>query len=141
MNAMREMQMSEQREPKQARWGGSLDALMGVPGVLAGMIATEDGLPLDARLRSKLDADALAAAAAVLGQLGSRVLQAHDSNGLDLVVLDASKYRFMVQPVALGYLMAVTDPQIAADPVATQMARSAEVLDQGVPTLPRPHAA
>jgi len=133
--------MSEQQEPRQSRWGGSLDALMGVPGVLAGMVATEEGLPLDARLRSELDTDALAAAAAVLGQLGSRALQAHGSNGLELVVLDASKYRFMVQPVTLGYLMAVTDPQIAADPVALQMARSAALLNKLVATLEEPHAA
>lgn len=133
--------MSDRQEPKQGRWGGSLDALMGIPGVLAGMIATEEGLPLDARLRSELDRDALAAAAAVLGQLGSRVLQSHGSDGLEVVVLDASKYRFMVQPVALGYLMAVTDPQIAADPVAMQMARSAEALNEVVPTLSKPYAA
>ena len=138
---MREMQMSEQQGSKQSRWGGSLDALMGVPGVLAGMIATEEGLPLDARLRSELDTDALAAAAAVLGQLGSRAVQAHGGNGLELVVLDASKYRFMVQPVTLGYLMAVTDPQIAADPVATQMTRSAALLNKLVTTLEKSHAA
>ena len=132
--------MSEQ-QPKQGRWGGSLDALMGVPGVLAGMVATEEGLPLDARLRSELDTDALAAAAAVLGQLGSRTAQAHRGNGLELVVLDASKYRFMVQPVSLGYLMAVTDPQIAADPVASQMARSAALLNKLAMTIVKPHAA
>lgn len=133
--------MSEQQGSKQGRWGGSLDALMGVPGVLAGMIATEEGLPLDARLRGELDADALAAAAAVLGQLGSRTVQAHGGRGLELVVLDASKYRFMVQPVTLGYLMAVTDPQIAADPVATQMARSAALLNKLVTTFEKSHAA
>ena len=109
--------------------------------MLAGMVATEEGLPLDARLRSELDTDALAAAAAVLGQLGSRTVQAHGGNGLELVVLDASKYRFMVQPVSLGYLMAVTDPQIAADPVASQMARSAALLNKLAMTIEKSHAA
>jgi predicted regulator of Ras-like GTPase activity (Roadblock/LC7/MglB family) len=141
MEATREMRMTDQSETGKTRWGGSLEALMGVPGVLAGMIATEEGLPLDARLRTELDREALAAAAAVLGQLGSRTLTGSESNGLELVVLDSSKYRFMVQPVALGYLMVVTDPQIAADSVATQMAESVAMLERAVTALSDPRAA
>ena len=42
--------MSSEPTTKKPGLGGTLDALMGIPGVLAGMVATDDGLPLAARL-------------------------------------------------------------------------------------------
>lgn len=121
--------------------GGTLEALMEIAGVLACMVATEEGLPLVARLRTELDEDGLAAAAAVLGQLGSRALAGMEHAQVQLVVLDASKLRFMVQPVALGYLMVVTEPSAQADPVAEQMNSAAAGLGRASTGLTAQQAA
>ncbi len=121
--------------------GGTLDALMEVPGVVATMVATEEGLPLAARLRTELDEDGLAAAAAALGQLGSRALAGSRHARVQLVVLDASKLRFMVQPVALGYLMVVTEPSAKADPVAERMKSAAAGLGRASAGLTAQQAA
>jgi len=135
------MQMSSEPTTKNSGLGGTLDALMGIPGVLAGMVATDEGLPLAARLRTELDEEALAAAAAVLGQLGTRTLNGTGRGGLEAVVLDASKFRFVVQPVALGYLMVVTEPLAEADPVLGEMTNAAACLDEAGSALAEPRAA
>jgi predicted regulator of Ras-like GTPase activity (Roadblock/LC7/MglB family) len=119
----------------------SLRSLLELPGVLAGMIATEEGLPLAARLRSALDEDALAAAAAVLGQLGTKALDGMGNGNLGLVVLDASKFRFMVQPLAAGYLMLVTEPDAEPEPVAAEMTAAVVELDRAIAELEAGHAA
>jgi predicted regulator of Ras-like GTPase activity (Roadblock/LC7/MglB family) len=133
--------MSSEPTTKKPGLGGTLDALMGIPGVLAGMVATDDGLPLAARLRTELDEEALAAAAAVLGQLGTRTLKDTGRGDLEAIVLDASKFRFVVQPVALGYLMVVTDPLAEADPVLGEMTKAAACLDKAGSALAEPRAA
>jgi predicted regulator of Ras-like GTPase activity (Roadblock/LC7/MglB family) len=119
----------------------SLRSLLELPGVLAGMIATEEGLPLAARLRSALDEDALAAAAAVLGQLGAKALDGMGNGDLGLLVLDASKFRFMVQPLAVGYLMLVTEPDAEAEPVAAEMTAAVTELDRSIAELGTEYAA
>lgn len=119
----------------------SLRSLLELPGVLAGMIATEEGLPLAARLRSALDEDALAAAAAVLGQLGAKALDGMGNGDLGLLVLDASKFRFMVQPLAVGYLMLVTEPDAEPDPVAAEMTAAVTKLDRAMAELGTQYAA
>ncbi len=119
----------------------SLRSLLELPGVLAGMIATEEGLPLAARLRSALDEDALAAAAAVLGQLGAKALDGMGNGDLGLLVLDASKFRFMVQPLAVGYLMLVTEPDAEAEPVAAEMTAAVTELDRAIAELGTRYAA
>jgi predicted regulator of Ras-like GTPase activity (Roadblock/LC7/MglB family) len=121
--------------------GGSLESLVALPGVLAGMVATEEGLPLAARLRSELDEEALAAAAAVLGRLGPKALDGMGRDEMDLLVLDASKFRFMVRPLAIGYLMVVTDPSAEPDPVAAEMSTAATDLDRVAAELERRNAA
>jgi len=133
--------MSSEPTTKNRGMGDTLDALMGVPGVLAGMVATDEGLPLAARLRTELDEEALAAAAAVLGQLGARTLKDVGRGELEVVVLDASKFRFVVQPVALGYLMVVTEPLAEADPVLGEMTSAAACLDEAGSALAEPRAA
>jgi predicted regulator of Ras-like GTPase activity (Roadblock/LC7/MglB family) len=127
--------MSEYHQASDAGLGGSLESLLSVPGVLAGMVATEEGLPLAARLRSELDGDALAAAAAVLGQLGSKALDGMGRGGLRVVVLDASKFRFMIQPLGIGYLMVVTDPNTEPDPVAAEIILAAADLGRATAEL------
>lgn len=133
--------MTSEPTTKKSGIGNTLDTLMGIPGVLAGMVATEDGLPLAARLRTEMDEEALAAAAAVLGQIGTRTLK--DTNGADLevTVLDASKFRFVVRPVSLGYLMVVTEPLAATDPVLGEMTNAAAFLEQAGSALVEPRAA
>ncbi len=121
--------------------GGSLESLLALPGVLAGMVATEEGLPVAARLRSELDEEALAAAAAVLGRLGPKALGGIGYDETDLVMLDASKFRFMVRPLAVGYLMVVTDPSAEPDPVAAEMSTAATDLDRAAAGLGRRDAA
>ena len=133
--------MSSEPTTKSQGLGGTLDTLMGIPGVLAGMVATDEGLPLAARLRTELDQEALAAAAAVLGQLGTRTLKDTESGDLEVVVLDASKFRFVVRPVALGYLMVVTEPLSEADPLLGEMVNAAACLDVVGSALAGPRAA
>ena len=133
--------MSSESTTKSPGLGGTLDALMDIPGVLAGMVATDEGLPLAARLRTELDEESLAAAAAVLGQLGTRTLKDTGHGDLEVVVLDASKFRFVVRPVALGYLMVVTEPCAEADPLLGKMTNAAACLDAVGSALAEPRAA
>lgn len=137
----KQMPMSSEPTTKKPELAGTLDALMAVPGVLAGMVATDEGLPLAARLGTELDEEALAAAAAVLGQLGTRTLKETGRGDLEVVVLEASKFRFVVQPVALGYLMVVTDPLAEADPVLGEMTNAAACLEEAGSALAEPRAA
>jgi predicted regulator of Ras-like GTPase activity (Roadblock/LC7/MglB family) len=133
--------MIDNTKSSDARPEDSLASLLELPGVLAGMVATEEGLPLAARLRSELDEDALAAAAAVLGRLGAKALNAADQGALGLLVLDASKFRFIVRPLAVGYLMVVTDPSTEPDPVAEQMSSTVMELDRATAELVKDHTA
>ncbi len=135
------MPTSSEPGKKNSGLGGALETLMDIPGVLAGMIATDEGLPLAACLRTELDEEGLAAAAAVLGQLGSRALKHIGPGEPELIVLDASRFRFMVQPVALGYLMVVTEPLADADPVAAEMTTAAAHLARAASGLTAPRAA
>ncbi|HUU53314.1 MAG TPA: roadblock/LC7 domain-containing protein [Armatimonadota bacterium] len=133
--------MTSEPTTKRQGLGGALEAVIGVPGVLAGMVATEEGLPLAARLRAELDEEALAAAATVLGQLGTKTLADIDRGELEVVVLDASKFRFVVQPVAFGYLMVVTEPRAKTDPILAEMTSTAAYLDEAASALAQPRAA
>ena len=137
----KQMPMSSEPTTKKPELADTLDTLMAVPGVLAGMVATDEGLPLAARLGTELDEEALAAAAAVLGQLGTRTLKETGRGDLEVVVLEASKFRFVVQPVALGYLMVVTDPLAEADPVLGEMTNAAACLEEAGSALAEPRAA
>jgi len=109
---------------------GSLEALLGVPGVVGAVLATDDGLPLAAHVREDLDEEALAAAAAVLGQLGAKASADGGLGSLRFVGLDASKLRFMVEPVALGHLLALSDYSADVEQVLPEMHRSALELDE-----------
>jgi len=133
--------MIEQIGTGNSRVTGALEKLMGMPGVLAGMVATDEGLPLAARLRAELDEEGLAAAAAVLGQLGSKASSQIGARSLELIVLDTSKLRFMVQPLAIGYLMVVTEPLTEADPVAAEMTSAVAHLNTVTAALAEPRAA
>jgi predicted regulator of Ras-like GTPase activity (Roadblock/LC7/MglB family) len=132
--------MKDSAQASDAGLRGSLDSLLAIPGVLAGMVATDDGLPLAARLRSELDEDALAAAAAVLGQLGARTLDGMGRGELTLVVLDSSRFRFIVQPLAIGYLMVVTEPNVEPDPVTAEVISAAAHLGRTTAELAEHYA-
>ena len=80
-------------------------------------------------------------AAAVLGRIGARALKDTNGAALEVSVLDASKFRFVVRPVSLGYLMVVTEPLAAPDPVLGEMTNAAAFLDQASSTLAEPRVA
>jgi len=133
--------MTEQAGNGNSRVMSALEKLMGMSGVLAGMVATDEGLPLAARLRSGLDEEGIAAAAAVLGQLGSKAASQMGARSLDLIVLDTSRLRFMVQPLTVGYLMVVTELLADADPVAAEMTSAVAHLNTATAALTEPRAA
>ncbi len=99
-----------------------LSALLETGGVLGALVCTEDGLPLAAELRAGPDAEALAAAGSILGQLGRAALVG--SGELEIAVLDASRLRLVVRPVQLGYLLLIVAPGAKMQP-ALQAARDA----------------
>jgi|GEM_PF-2855555 len=97
----------------------ALDTLLQTSGSLAGMLSSEDGFPLATRTKVPLDRDCFAAAGAIIGQLARRFVAAAESEAPDLVVLESSKYKFVVQSVSLGYLMLIAEPTAETEPIVS----------------------
>jgi len=95
----------------------ALDTLLQTDGALASMLSSEDGFPLATRTKAPLDRDCFAAASAIIGQLARRFATAAECGETNLVVLDSSKYKFVVQTVSLGYLMLIAEPTAEIEPI------------------------
>ena len=126
---------------EQLEFTAPLEALIGVRGVVGGMVATEEGLPLAARLGSELDEEGLAAAAAAVGGLASKTLIDLGRGDLEVAVLDASKFRFLVQPIAVGYLLVVAEPDANVGRIVTKMTDAAATLEETAADLVEPRVA
>jgi predicted regulator of Ras-like GTPase activity (Roadblock/LC7/MglB family) len=99
-----------------------------VPGVIGGVLATEEGLLVASRLTEGLDEEALAGAAAALGAVAGETLAGLGRGEMDLMVLEVSKMSLVVSPVAVGYLMVVAEPDADAAEIAEAVNRAAELL-------------
>ena len=127
--------MGERVAGQQGRFDIPLEALCGARGVLGGLLATEEGLPVAARMRSEHDSEALAATAASIGLLGSKALASLGKGKLRLAVVDASKLRFLVRRVSMGFLLVVAELETSAGLIAAEMNRAAAALEEAAGPL------
>jgi predicted regulator of Ras-like GTPase activity (Roadblock/LC7/MglB family) len=113
----------------------ALSGLTNTMGVLAGVVAAEDGLPIAVRVRTDQDGDVWSAAAAAMGRIGRKVLRRLGKGELEVGVFDTDKYRLLVRAVRLGYLLAVCDPEANIGLVTMEMEAAAEALDRAATAL------
>ena len=118
----------------------ALNNLTGTTGVLAGVVAAEDGLPIAVRLRSDQNGEVWAAAASAMGRIGRKVLAKLSKGELQVGVFDTDRYRLLVRPISLGYLLAVCEPETNIGLVTMELEASANALDQSL-ALIAPRAA
>ncbi len=118
-----------------------LETLPTVPGVVGAVLSTEEGLPLAARVREDQDEEALAAAATVLGQLGTRASADSKLGPLKLLCLDASRLRFIVRPVSLGHLLVLVDYSADFEQVLTAMQGTVAELETAAQAIENSFAA
>jgi len=112
-----------------------LEALRGIRGVLGGLVATEDGLTLAARLNGGLDAEAHAAAAAALCRLGGKTLAAMNRGELQMVAVEASKITLVASALPIGYLLVLSEPKAELAPVVAEMRGAARALAKAAASL------
>jgi predicted regulator of Ras-like GTPase activity (Roadblock/LC7/MglB family) len=112
-----------------------LDGLTSPSSVLGGVVATEDGLPLAARLPADLDGESLAAAAAAAGKLAERALSDTGRGDLEVAVLEASRSKLLVCPLTVGYLLAIADPGADLVSLGLQIADAARGLEAASASL------
>jgi predicted regulator of Ras-like GTPase activity (Roadblock/LC7/MglB family) len=98
--------------------------------VQAGVVATEDGLPLALRVQANQDADALAAAAAAIGRLAVRIARELGHGELQMGVFDADQFRLLIRPLSLGFLLVVSEPGGNLGLIAGKMHSTAAALDE-----------
>ncbi len=113
----------------------SLEALTKAQGVLAGVLATEDGFLLAARVSAGQDRDGLAAAAATMGRVANEMLGRLGRGALEVAALEASKAMFLVRRVSVGFLLVVAEPTADVGVVATEMGRAAALLERAAAAL------
>ncbi len=104
-------------------------------GVLAGVVAAEDGLPIAVRLRTDQDGDVWSAAAAAMGRIGRKMLRRLDKGDLEVGVFDTNRYRLIVRAVRLGYLLAVCEPEANIGLITMELEAAAERLDRAAVAL------
>ena len=107
----------------------ALSGLTNAMGVLAGVVAAEDGLPIAVRLRTDQDRDVWSAAAAAMGRIGRKVLRRLGKGELEIGVFDTDRYRLLVRAVRLGYLLTVCEPDARLGLIAMEMDAAARALD------------
>ena len=118
----------------------ALNSLTNTTGVLAGVVAAEDGLPIAVRLRSDQNGEVWAAAASAMGRIGRKVLARLAQGELEIGVFDTDRYRLLVRPISLGYLLAVCEPETNIGLVTMELEVSARALD-GRPPVVAPQTA
>ena len=117
--------------------GEALRPLLETAGVLGGVLATPDGLPMAAALKEGLDEEGIAATGARLGQLARAGM---GEEALEMMVLEATRLRLVVRPVSLGYLVVVAEPNSGIE-MALAAARQLELdLDETATALTAPAA-
>lgn len=129
---------AERDAARRPRLDESLEALTGTQGVLGGVVATEDGFLLAARVSRGQDREGLAAAAATMGRVASDTLGRLGRGDLEVATLEASKLTFLVRRVSLGFLLVVADPGADVGAIATEMGRAAASLERAAAALVGP---
>ena len=120
---------------RRPRLDDPLEALTKAQGVLAGVLATEDGFLLAARVSGGQDRDGLAAAAAAMGGAASETLGRLGRGALEVATLEASKATFLVRRVSVGFVLVVAEPTADVSVIATEMGRAAAVLERAAAEL------
>jgi predicted regulator of Ras-like GTPase activity (Roadblock/LC7/MglB family) len=131
--------MSEQ-SPGQgpAGFAQALDSLTCLQGVVGGVVATDDGLPLAARVQTGLDGESLAAAAAAMGHYARGALTDASRGELSVAVLEASRLKLLICPLSLGYLLAITEPEADLTTIMPEVNEAARSLEGTWASLVRP---
>ncbi len=111
----------------------ALETLTSASKVLAAVLAAEDGLPIAVRLRSNHDRDVWAAAASAMGRMGRKVLARLGKGELTWGAFDTRKYRLLVRPVSLGYLLAICEPDANMGMIGVELDGAADALDRAMP--------
>ena len=130
-----EKQMNGWLPPEKSGLDLALNGLTGTMGVLAGVVAAEDGLPIAVRLRSDQNGEVWAAAASAMGRIGRKVLARLAKGELEVGVFDTDRYRLLVRPISLGYVLAVCEPEASIGLVATELEAAARALDQSLSVI------
>ncbi len=113
----------------------ALEALTRTRGVLAAVLATEEGFLLAARLSSEQDGQALAGAAAAIARSSRAALLRLGRGELQVAMLEASKLTLLVCEVRRCYLLAVAEPQANVGLIAMEMNAAVEHLREGAAAL------
>jgi len=113
----------------------ALDALTGLRGVLGGLLATEDGFPVAARLHAGHDTEAMAAAASAMGRIAVSTLGNLDRGDLEVAAFEATRLTFLVRRLSVGFLLAITEPEANLGFIAAEMSRTAATLEQAAALL------
>ncbi len=111
----------------------ALETLTSASKVLAAVLAAEDGLPIAVRLRANQDGDVWAAAASAMGRMGRKALARLGKGELSWGAFDTRKYRLLVRPVSLGYLLAICEPDANIGLIGVELDGAAEALDRALP--------
>lgn len=115
--------------PERPGFDEALETLTETPGVRAAVVAAEDGLPIAMRLQSDQDGEMWAAVASSMGRLAQRVLKRLARGSLEVGVFDTDRYRFLVCPLRVGFLLAVCEPQANVGLVTLEMQAAATALE------------
>ncbi|GEM_PF-2706648 len=117
------------------RFDRPLEILTRVRGVLGGLVATGDGLPLAVHMHGDRNGEVLAAAAAAIGRLARRASDRLGRGAFELGVFDGPSYRFLVQPLSVGFLLVVAEPEANVHLISTEMSSSAAALNEAAVSL------
>jgi predicted regulator of Ras-like GTPase activity (Roadblock/LC7/MglB family) len=119
-----------EEQPGSQPFAMPLQALTGTPGVQAGLVATDDGLPIAMHLQPRQDGDVLAATAAAVGRAAANALSALGGDTLELGVFDAEQFRLMVRPLSIGFLLVLAELDANVGLIAVGMASAAAELEK-----------
>ena len=123
------------------QFGAALRSLAARPGVLAALMASEDGLPIAVQMGPGHDAEIWSAAASVMGRLAQRALTEMGKGDLEVGVIDTDRFRIVLRPLSVGFLLAVCGSEASIVQIAARMAEVAVALDHaaapmmGVPAV------
>jgi len=122
--------IAEREQEAGPRLDQPLQALTATPGVQAGLVATDDGLPIATRLRPRQDADALSGTAAAIGRLAATAVAGLGKGELQLGVFDAEQFRLIVRPLSVGFLLVLAEPDANLGLIAGRMCSAAAAIEE-----------
>jgi len=112
-----------------------LERLVAQPGVIAGLVTTQDGLPVAMRAEDADTGEAWAAVAAVLANAAGKLLASYGQGSLLAATFHADSRSIMVRQVSLGFLVAVAEPYLDAEALSARMQAAASDVEEAASCL------